>query len=90
MRMLEGFERGTGGAAGERWHGDPEEPEGGGAGSVDWRGICNGFVSMERNWRWGRCEETWVSPPGNTVWRIKMDEEQGTLLSTSRTGALLS
>jgi hypothetical protein len=55
--------------------------------TVDWRGICRKEVELGRNWRFGRCRERWITMPDNAVWRIKVDNEQGTLISTSRVGA---
>lgn len=70
------------------WAGDPEEPEPidpeEPGGSVDWRGVCKGFVEHDRNWRFGRARERWITPEGCSTWRIKVDPEQGTLISTSR------
>lgn len=53
---------------------------------VDWKDALKGHVLLERNWRFGRCREKWVTGGGNAVWRFKIDEEQGTCLMTSRTG----
>jgi hypothetical protein len=91
MRTLESIERAAALMPYGGWSGDPDEPEPeppseGGVGVVNWREVCKAYVGMGRNWRWGRCREGWITPPGNTVWRIKVDPEEGTLISTSRTG----
>lgn len=52
--------------------------------TVDWRAICRTHVEHERNWRFGRTRERWITPEHNTVWRIKVDLEERTLISTSR------
>lgn len=52
--------------------------------TVDWRDICRTHVEHERNWRFGRTRERWITPEHNTVWRIKVDLEERTLISTSR------
>jgi hypothetical protein len=39
---------------------------------------------MENAWATGRCRLRWITPPLNTVWRIKADAEQNTFISTSR------
>lgn len=55
-------------------------------GSVGWRDICKSYVALDRNWRFGRCRERYLTPPGNSVWRIKLDSENQTLLASDRTG----
>jgi hypothetical protein len=52
--------------------------------SVDWRDVCRNHIEHERNWRFGRARERWITPEHNTVWRIKVDLEERTLISTSR------
>lgn len=60
----------------------PDEP----LGSVGWRNICKSFVALDRNWRFGRCRERYITPPGNSVWRIKVDAENQVLMASDRTG----
>lgn len=55
-------------------------------GSVGWRDVCKSYVALDRNWRFGRCRERYLTPPGNSVWRIKLDSENQTLLASDRTG----
>ena len=85
MTTLEAFE-----SAASVWHGDPEEPEpmppDEPGGSVQWRGVCKSQVQLDRNWKWGRCRESWITPLQNAVWRFKLDPEQQTALASSRTG----
>lgn len=73
--------------SGPSWHGEPgeEEDDGGSSGgSVDWRGVLKAYIALQKNWKYGRCGERWITPPGGCVWRVKIDEEEKTLLSTSR------
>ena len=52
-----------------------------------WKQACRSEVELQRNWKHGRCHEAWVTgAPDNSVWRIKEDPEEGTMLMTSRTG----
>lgn len=86
MKQLEQLEQAM--ATAPAWGGDPEEPEPvdpeESGGSVDWRGVCKGHVEHDRNWRFGRTRERWITPEGNNTWRIKVDPEQGTVISTTR------
>ncbi|ORY29786.1 hypothetical protein BCR39DRAFT_162382 [Naematelia encephala] len=50
---------------------------------VNWKGVCKGYVELQRGWKWGRACERWIAPQGGASWRIKLDPEEGTLLSTS-------
>ena len=72
------------------WYGEPGEeeemPPNEPAGSVGWKDICKKHVELDRNWRFGRCRERYLTPPGNSVWRIKVDPENQTLVATDRTG----
>lgn len=72
------------------WYGEPGEeeamPPDEPGGSVGWKDICKGHVALDRNWRFGRCRERYLTPPGNSVWRIKVDPEAQTLFATDRTG----
>jgi hypothetical protein len=72
------------------WYGEPGEeeemPPNQAAGSVGWKDTCKKHVELDRNWRFGRCRERYLTPPGNSVWRIKVDSENQTLLATDRTG----
>jgi hypothetical protein len=52
--------------------------------TVNWRDVCKTHVEHEKNWRFGRAREKWITPEHNTVWRIKVDLEERTLISTSR------
>lgn len=87
MSILEMTERAM---AKPMWYGEPGEEEqlapGEASGSVEWKGICRSHVQLDRNWRFGRCRERYLTPPGNSVWRIKVDSESQTLLATDRTG----
>ena len=56
------------------------------AGSVGWRDVCKSHVALDRNWRFGRCRERYLTPPGNSVWRIKVDTANNTLMASDRTG----
>jgi hypothetical protein len=56
--------------------------------AMGWKDICKSHVALDRNWRFGRCRERYLTPPGNSVWRIKVDPESQTLLATDRTGEL--
>jgi len=87
MDLLEMSERAL---AKPLWYGEPgeedeqvpDEP----ARTVGWKETCKSHVSLDRNWRFGRCRERYLTPPGNSVWRIKVDSENQTLLATDRTG----
>lgn len=72
------------------WYGEPGEeeamPPDEHGGSVGWKDVCKGHVALDRNWRFGRCRERYLTPPGNSVWRIKVDPEAQTLFATDRTG----
>ena len=72
------------------WYGEPGEekemPPNEAAGIAGWKDICKKHVELDRNWRFGRCRERYLTPPGNSVWRIKVDPENQTLLATDRTG----
>jgi hypothetical protein len=72
------------------WYGEPGEekemPSNDAAGIAGWKDICKKHVELDRNWRFGRCRERYLTPPGNSVWRIKVDPENQTLLATDRTG----
>lgn len=87
MAQLEMMERALAtpmwfGEPGEEEEMPPDEP----AGTIGWRDICKSHVSLDRNWRYGRCRERYLTPPGNSVWRIKVDPEDDVLLATDRTG----
>ena len=75
------------------WYGEPGEEEepvpDESARTVGWKETCKSHVSLDRNWRFGRCRERYLTPPGNSVWRIKVDSEDQTLLATDRTGELI-
>lgn len=92
MNQLEQLERAMSMSTSMSWSGDPEEPEPEPEPSddqmdiVNWRGVCKGFVEHDRNWRYGRVRERWITPGMNTAWRIQVDPEQKTLLGTSRIG----
>jgi hypothetical protein len=87
MDTLEVMERAT---AQPVWYGEPGEeeemPPNEAAGSVGWKDVCKNHVELDRNWRFGRCRERYLTPPGNSVWRIKVDPENQTLFATDRTG----
>lgn len=87
MAQLEMIERAL---AQPVWYGEEGEeepmPPDESAGSVGWRDVCRSTVALDRNWRFGRCRERYLTPPGNSVWRIKVDPENQTLLATDRTG----
>jgi hypothetical protein len=87
MKQLEAIERAL---AQPMWFGEPGEeeptPPDEPAGSVGWRGVCKSHISLDRNWRYGRCRERYLTPPGNSVWRIKVDPEDDVLFATDRTG----
>ena len=85
MAQLEAFERAAASSFG--WHSDPEESEYEPQGNtVGWRKICKAFVELDRNWRLGRCSETWTGPSDTLLWRIKVDPESNTLIYSSRFG----
>ena len=88
MSMLIALEENTATTSGGWGEGDPEEPErfnpDESMNIVGWRGFCEAHVKHDRNWRWGRCRERWVTPLSNSVWRIKVDHEEETIISTSR------
>lgn len=91
MRMMASFERAFSVPSTLTWYGEPGEeepmpPNEGPAGSIKWRDMCKYHVGLQRNWRFGRCREKWITPPGNTAWRIKVDSEQETMLLSSRIG----
>lgn len=52
---------------------------------VDWKETCRKHVEEQRNWRYGRPKERWLAPLPMEVWRIKVDEEQGTVITTNKT-----
>ncbi|KAK8861662.1 hypothetical protein IAR55_002485 [Kwoniella newhampshirensis] len=56
---------------------------------VDWRGVVKAWIKLQRNWKWGRAKGSWLTPGRNTVWRMKVDEEEKTLLTTSRLDGIL-
>lgn len=90
MATLEMMERAT---AQPVWYGEPGEEEPLAAdetsGHVGWKDVCKKHVELDRNWRFGRCRERYLTPPGNSVWRIKVDPESQTLFATDRTGRSL-
>ena len=60
----------------EEYEPEPEEmPSDEPLGTVGWRNICKSHIALDRNWRFGRCRERYLTPPGNSVWRIKVDAE---------------
>ena len=87
MNQLETKERSMGQPV---WYGEAGEeeamPPNQTAQSIGWKDICKEHVSLDRNWRFGRCRERYLTPPGNSVWRIKVDSESQTLVATDRTG----
>jgi hypothetical protein len=87
MATLEMIERAMSQSA---WQGEPGEeeamPPDKPTGSVGWKTVCKSHVALDRNWRFGRCRERYLTPPGNSVWRIKVDPEALTLFATDRTG----
>jgi hypothetical protein len=74
------------------WYGEPGEEEvlapDEVSGGIGWKAVCKSHVQLDRNWRFGRCRERYLTPPGNSVWRIKVDPESQTLYATDRTGEL--
>lgn len=75
----------TGSSALPDLHSD-RRSQGQGLAAVDWKDRCRRHVLLDRNWRFGRCRDQWITGGGNAVWRFKIDEEQGTCLMTSRLG----
>ena len=49
---------------------------------VDFKETCRKHVEEQRNWRYGRPKERWLTPSPMEVWRMKVDEEQGTIITT--------
>ncbi|WWD16419.1 hypothetical protein CI109_100845 [Kwoniella shandongensis] len=94
LKALEAFERTTPFSFTSSWGGDPDEgPEledpSEPIARVDWRGIVKAWTELQHNRKWGRAKEGWLTPGRNTVWRMKVDKEEKTLLTTSRLDGIL-
>ena len=73
------------------WETPPSEPTGTVEHSThdEWKTLCREHVEEDRNWRFGRPKERWMEPGHHAVWRMKVDPEQDTLITTSRSGECL-
>jgi len=54
--------------------------------TTNWKDLCRKYVEEDRNWRFGRPKERWITPEPRNVWRFKVDHEQGTVITTGTTG----
>ncbi|WWC60402.1 uncharacterized protein I303_102974 [Kwoniella dejecticola CBS 10117] len=72
-------------APSDRGNSEEERP----AGGVDWKDIIRRQVVLQQNWRKGRAKGKWICPGRNTVWRIKIDQEEETIITTSRIDGIL-
>ncbi|WWC68553.1 uncharacterized protein I206_102482 [Kwoniella pini CBS 10737] len=52
--------------------------------TLHWKNVVKEQVIMQNNWKRGRAKGKWIYPRTNTAWRIKIDEEEGTIISTTR------
>ncbi|WVQ93502.1 hypothetical protein IAU59_000576 [Kwoniella sp. CBS 9459] len=79
---------------------DPEEPEpepepgyetgaSPTVGSVDWKGVVKAWMVLQSNWKQARAKGSWIYPGRNTVWRLKVDKEENTIIATSRLDGIL-
>ncbi|WVF65873.1 hypothetical protein IAT40_000610 [Kwoniella sp. CBS 6097] len=71
---------------------EPENGQSGGGdafGSVDWKGVVKAWVILQGNWRQARAKGSWITPGRNTVWRLKVDQEEKTIITTSRLDGVL-
>ncbi|WWD05623.1 hypothetical protein V865_003704 [Kwoniella europaea PYCC6329] len=62
---------------------------GGHEGGVNWKNVIKDYVDLQSNWKKGRARSKWICPGRNTVWRIKVDHEEGTIITTSRIDGIL-
>lgn len=92
LNQLLSLERTFSSAGASAWYGEPGEeeplPPDEPTGSIDWKAIIESNTLLSQNWKHGRCRERYACPPGNVVWRFKVDNEQDTMLCTDRTGGL--
>lgn len=51
---------------------------------VDWHARLKQHCLLQNAWSWGRCKDRWICPPKTPVWRFKVDEEEGTIICSSR------
>ncbi|WVW80243.1 hypothetical protein I302_102221 [Kwoniella bestiolae CBS 10118] len=65
------------------------DPRGEGDDEVNWKGVVKDYLELQSNWKNGRARSKWVHPGRNTVWRIKVDHEEGTIITTSRLDGIL-
>ncbi|OCF75085.1 hypothetical protein I204_03934 [Kwoniella mangroviensis CBS 8886] len=56
---------------------------------VNWKIVIKDYVDLQGNWKKGRARSKWICPGRNTVWRIKIDHEEGTIITTSRIDGIL-
>ncbi|WRT65783.1 uncharacterized protein IL334_002732 [Kwoniella shivajii] len=91
VKNLEALEKAT--AQSSLWM-DPEEPpeteepSSSGA-SVDWKGVIKSHVDLQNNWKFAKAKNQWIYPGRNTVWRIKVDKEEKTIITSSRLDGIL-
>ncbi|OCF40071.1 hypothetical protein I317_06146 [Kwoniella heveanensis CBS 569] len=62
---------------------------GGLEGSVDWKGVVKAWVVLQGNWKQASAKGSWITPGRNTVWRLKVDKEEDTIITTSRLDGIL-
>lgn len=54
---------------------------------VDWREELRKHIIRDANWKHGRCREWWINSSRKDVWRFCLDPEEGTCITTTRSGA---
>ncbi|WWC88082.1 uncharacterized protein L201_002986 [Kwoniella dendrophila CBS 6074] len=93
LKMLEMIEKAT--ASQSLWSSDPDEPfdepipEDEPSGSVNWKGIVKSYLTLQNNWKSAKAKSHWIYPGRNTIWRLKIDKEEGTIITTSRIDGIL-